>query len=60
VMGEHSVAALQLEEVSDKVSDKGRPKGSAKCPNSSHQTAGWVLDVRSGEKKRLEPFGARR
>ena len=34
VMSEHSVAALQLEEVSDKVSDKGRPKGSAKCPNS--------------------------
>jgi hypothetical protein len=32
-MSEHSVAALQLEEVSDKVSDKGRPKGSAKCPN---------------------------
>src|SRR6266540_150892 len=34
-MGDHSVAALQLEEVSDKVSDKGWPKGSAKCPNSS-------------------------
>src|SRR2546427_8620737 len=34
-MGEHSVAALQLEEGSDKDSDKGRPKGSAKCPNSS-------------------------
>ena len=34
VMSEQSVAALQFEEVSDKVSDKGRPKGSAKCPNS--------------------------
>ena len=33
VMSEHSVAALQLEEVSDKVSDKGRPKGTAECPN---------------------------
>ena len=38
VMGEHSAAALQLEEVSDKVSDKGRPKGSAKCSNFR---AGW-------------------
>jgi hypothetical protein len=34
VMSEHSVGALQFEEVSDKVSDKGRQKGSAKCPNS--------------------------
>src|SRR5687768_2796909 len=35
VKSEHSVGALQFEEVSDKVSDKGGPKGSAKCPNSS-------------------------
>ena len=34
VMGEPSVAALQLEEGADEDSAKGRPKGSAKCPNS--------------------------
>jgi hypothetical protein len=54
-MGEHSVAALQLEEVSDKVSDKGRPKGSAKCPNSNRRLEGlryndsfrWILSADS-------------